>query len=209
MMFACILAVDKDTSMRIFNIFRRKQFKPQPRQLRIDGCKTVMTAAPDDSELAAQALLESLAGDSGSKVQGSWQSQAAKPSARFKVKDQKKGRKQKDNHAPEAHDAAYYQELSEKIRTAHEQERRMAMRYVSYVEEQLSTPLAHREGQGESPFATLEHGLYKHQDVAERDGGELLKRWQHCLAECIMRQMTTTEANGEYQSSTETTDKKE
>ena len=45
--------------MRIFNLFRRKRFKPQPKQLRIDGVKTVLTAEPDDAELAAQALLES------------------------------------------------------------------------------------------------------------------------------------------------------
>ena len=38
---------------------RRKQFKPQPKQLRIDGVKTTLTPTPDDAELAAQALLES------------------------------------------------------------------------------------------------------------------------------------------------------
>lgn len=174
--------------------------KDPVRTLRIDGVKTVMTPAPDDTELAAQALLESLAGNSGSKVQGS----------RFKVKDQKKGRKQKDNresstmnHESEAKDAAYYKQLSEKIRKAHELERRAAMRYVAYVEQQLKlvqgSGFRVQDSSNHEPctmnhkpesIATLEHGLYKHQDTVEREGGELLKRWQKCLAECILKQMT-------------------
>lgn len=186
--------------------------KDPVRTLRIDGVKTVMTPAPDDAELAAQALLESLAGDSGSKVQGS----------RFKVKDQKKGRKQEDNresstmnHEPEAKDAAYYKQLSEKIRKAHELERRAAMRYVAYVEQQLKLvqgsgfrvqdssnhePLtvSHQpSGISHQPsdISTLEHGLFKHQDAAEREGGELLKRWQKCLAECILLEMKNNNDN--------------
>ena len=161
--------------MRIFNIFRRKQFKPQPKQLRIDGTKTTLTPTPDDAELAAQALLESMAATS------------------IKEKNDKTIKQLNNKKSGAQHDAAYYHGLSEKIRTAHEQERRAAMRYVAYVEEQLSTPLAHREGQGESPFADLERGLYAHQDTVECEGGDLLKRWQHCLAEVIVRQMAHTE----------------
>ena len=185
----------------IRHIFRRKVMKDPVRTLRIDGVKTVMTPAPDDTELAAQALLESLAGASGSTVQGS----------RFKVKDQKKGRKQ--NHEPEAKDAAYYKQLSEKIRKAHELERRAAMRYVAYVEQQLKlvqgsgfrvqdssnhepltvshqpSDISHQP----SDIVTLEHGLYQHQNTVEREGGELLRRWQKCLAECILKQMTPEE----------------
>lgn len=187
----------------IRHIFRRKVMKDPVRTLRIDGVKTVMTPAPDDAELAAQALLESLAGDSGSKIQGS----------RFKVKDQKKGRKQKDNresstmnHEPEAKDAAYYKQLSEKIRKAHELERRAAMRYVAYMEQQLKlvqgSGFRVQDSSNHDPLnvnhapdsiATLEHGLYKHQDTVEREGGELLRRWQKCLAECILKQMTPEE----------------
>lgn len=89
------------------------------------------------------------------------------------------------NHAPEAHDAAYYQQLSEKIRTAHEQERRSAMRYVAYCEEKLTPDISHQP----SDIAELERGLYKFQDCAEREGGELLKRWQKCLAECLLLEM--------------------
>lgn len=172
------------------------------RTMRIDGVKTPVTPVPDDAELAAQALLESLAGDSGSKVQDS----------RFKVKDQKKGRKQKDNresstmnHEPEAKDAAYYKQLSEKIRKAHELERRAAMRYVAYVEQELARVNGERltvnGSDNHEPctmnhkpdsIATLEHGLYQHQDTVEREGGELLRRWQKCLAECIVRQMNAS-----------------
>ena len=165
--------------MRIFNLFRRKQFKPQPKQLRIDGCKTVMTAAPDDAELAAQALLESLAGDSGSKIHGS----------RFKEKKAKDKNHEPltNNREPASHDAAYYKQLAEKIKKARAAEVRRTKRFLTYAEQQLDSPLM--TGQ----TGEIERELYKLQDVAEREGGELLKRWQHCLAECIVRQMTTTD----------------
>ena len=160
--------------MRWLNkIFRRKTFKPQPKQLRIDGVRTALTPQPDDAELAAQALLES-------RIYGD--------------KDQRKAAKKKKasdlrpQTSDQPHDAAYYQQLSEKIRTAHEQERRMAMRYVAYVEEQLSTPLSTQGGAG---GGSLERGLYQHQDAVEREGGELLRRWQKCLAECLLLEIKT------------------
>ena len=157
---------------------RRKQFKPQPKQLRIDGCKTVMTAAPDDSELAAQALLESrIYGDKDQRKDG-----------RRKMEDGRSKHLASDvNHQTSgARDAEYYQQLSQKIRDSRAAERRLTMRYLSYCEEQLALPKELYVGQ----IGEMEQELYKRQDVAEREGGELLRRWQHCLAECIVRQMT-------------------
>lgn len=152
---------------------RRKQFNPQPKQLRIDGCKATLTPTPDNAELAAQALLES-------RIYGD--------------KTQRKAAKKRQPsaivHQPSStHDAQYYQELSEKIKESREHDARMATRYVSYVEEQLKDQA--------SDFAELEHGLYKYQDAVEREGGELLKRWQKCLAECILKQMVSDEKEKE------------
>ena len=163
----------------IRRIFKRKEFKPQPKQLRIDGCKTSMTATPDDAELAAQALLESrIYGDKE-------QRKAAKkrqPSLRATLRPS--GQRTIRHQTSSTHDAQYYQELSEKIKESHEHDARMATRYVAYCEQDLSSAISHQP----SDIATLEHGLFKHQDTVEREGGDLLKRWQKCLAECIIRQ---------------------
>jgi len=125
-----------------------------------------LTPEPDDAEAAAEALLASLAAQS-------------------------KGRnvvitKSRNNEkvAPAKGSTAYYRFLSSRIRDARGQERREAMRLVAYCEAQLNN------GQwlmvnGQS----IEQGLFKHQDTVEREGGELLKRWQHCLAEVTVRLM--------------------
>jgi hypothetical protein len=162
--------------MRFFTIYRRKKMKDPVRTLRIDGIKTTITPKPDDAELAAQALLESMAAPKVRSQSSCVPLVASEQSSSADIRPQT---------------SAYYKDLSEKIKAAHEHDRRMATRYVAYVEEQLSTPLAHREGQGESPFATLERGLYQHQDAIEREGGELKQRWQKCLALVIVKQYKT------------------
>lgn len=190
----------------IRRIFKRKQFKPQPRQLRIDGVKTTLTPTPDDAELAAQALLETLASDNGSrrnKGNNGNVSSATIPAQLLSAisfisaghkKDSAGHKKDSAGHK----DAQYYRNLSEKIRAAHDQERRAAMRYVAYCEQELSSALRHQTSAlspQTSDIAELERGLYKHQDAVEREGGELLKRWQKCLAEVIVRQMTNNNEN--------------
>lgn len=134
----------------------------EPKPLRIDGVKTTMTPQPDDAELAAQALLESMSGN---------------------PKKSRKGKAAEPRHGtPE-----YYRQLSEKIRQARAAEARRTMRYLAYCEQQLDAPaISHHP----SAIEDLERGLYLHQDTAEREGGELLRRWQHCLAEVIVRQMS-------------------
>jgi hypothetical protein len=180
---------------KIFRRKREKRDEPQPRPLRIEGTKTPLTPEPDDAELAAQALLES---------------PTPKPLHLGRGVDSHSAKG--DHFSPTGGEtergATYYRELSRKIQKARQQERRAAMRYVAYVEEQLAhwgqTPCnpaspAHtgdspRSGQG---VGLIERELYKRQDVVEREGGELLKRWQHCLAEVIVRQMTLSNDNND------------
>ena len=160
----------------------RKEFKPQPKQLRIDGVKTVMTPSPDDAELAAQALLESrLSPDPSLGARGANSKSAKKTRAKGNHPLQSQGG---EGGGP-PHDVAYYKALSEKIKASKAAERRLTMRYLAYCEEQLALPQPLYVGQ----IGEMEQELYRRQDVAEREGGELLRRWQHCLAECIVRQM--------------------
>ena len=169
--------------MRFFKIYRKKKMKDPVRTLRIDGVKTTLTPKPDDAELAAQALLES---------------RIERPTPSPSPKGRGVNRKHADG-TPE-----YYQDLSEKIRIAHEQDRRAAMRYVAYVEAQLKKEDGRRQMEDGSAVATstlytlnstlsdLERGLYAHQDAIEREGGELKRRWQKCLATVIMLEMQRT-----------------
>lgn len=139
---------------------RRREQKPRP--LRIEGVKTTLTPAPDDGELAAQALLESLIyGDKAT---------------RRKVINRKA---RKPAGPGDRHDADYYRQLSDRIRDARQEEARLATRYVAFCEQELHS--------GGTPPAELEGGLYRHLDTVEREDGDLKRRWQHCLAECIVR----------------------
>lgn len=145
---------------RIFHRKRERDVRP----LRIEGVKTSLTKTPDEQELAAQALLESLG--SGKGVKG----------------EKRKGKSgQPAKGTPE-----YYRTLSTKIRESRAAEARLTMRYLAYCEEQLALPKELYVGQ----IAEMEVELYKRQTIAEREGGELLRRWQHCLAEVIVRQMS-------------------
>ena len=137
--------------------------KDPVRTLRIDGIKTTITPKPDDAELAAQALLESMAA----------------PEVRSQSSDIR----------PQT--SAYYKDLSEKIKAAHEHDKRAAMRYVAYCEAQITSADSHQP----SDLAEMERGLCKHQDAIEREGGELKKRWQHCLAEVTVRLMDNPNLN--------------
>lgn len=154
---------------KIFKRKREPQQRPEPRPLRIRGCKTELTPAPDDAELSAQALLETMMGNGAN---GANESPVA-------------------NRAHEPHDATYYKQLAERIRKAQQQEVWMTMRFLAYCEAQLKMS----DGRGKvedvntPDFAELERGLYQHQDTAEREGGDFLRRWQHCLAECVVRGM--------------------
>lgn len=158
-------------------MFRRKEFKPQPRQLRIDGVKTEMTPEPDGAEIAAQALLETMAEASGGDT--------PKGAGRFTRRNNGKG-----DGSPR--DAAYYRRLADRIRQAHDEARLRAMRFIAFCEQELKKPDLPLTGEGS--LAMLEAELYKRIDTVEREQGDLRRRWQHCLAEVIVRQMTSSPA---------------
>lgn len=163
--------------MRFFTIYRRKKMKDPVRTLRIDGIKTTITPKPDDAELAAQALLES-------RIAPNRPTPGPSPEGRGV------NRKHADG-TPE-----YYKDLSEKIKAAHEADKRAAMRYVAYCEAQITPAVSHQP----SDLVELERQLYIHQDAIEREGGELKQRWQRCLALVIVKQMTAVSSEDEDES---------
>lgn len=157
----------------IKKIFRRKHTTPLPTgegerlPLRIEGVAPApMTPEPDDAELAAEALLASLAND-----------KATKKSRKSRKSDELVSK-------PARGTAEYYRQLAKRISEGHEYERRMALRFVAFCEERLHAPFLNEE-----QTASLEQGLYQQIDIVDREGGELKRRWQHCLAEIIVRQM--------------------
>ena len=167
--------------MNIRDLFRRKkkQVGAEPRPLRIEGVTPApLTAEPDDAELAAQALLETMRSEEcrvKSEESATAKSNHTVQSSKLKAQS-------------ETHDAEYYRKLADRIRQAHEESRLRALRFVAFCEQQLSSgkelPLT-----GDGSLGLLEAELYKRIDIVEREGGELLRRWQHCLAEVIVRLM--------------------
>ena len=167
---------------KIQKYFRRKADAPLPTgegvgerlPLRIEGVKPApLTPEPDDAELAAQALLESMV--SSDKFQDS----------SFKIQDSN----------PETRDAAYYRRLAERIRLARDQATLRTMRFVTWCEHELEKRDLPIEGKGS--LAQMEAELYKRIDTIERVGGELKHRWQHCLANVIVRRMEEERKNEE------------
>lgn len=162
---------------KIQKYFRRKAATPTPQQkgqgvepvpLRIEGTKPApLTPEPDDAELAAQALLESMC-DGRSKMEDVREVAA-------------------DAHQPSVRDAAYYRRLAERIRLARDQATLRTMRFVTWCEHELEKRDLPIEGKGS--LAQMEAELYKRIDTIERVGGELKHRWQHCLANVIVRRM--------------------
>lgn len=92
-----------------------------------------------------------------------------------------------DGRQPQEGTREYYEALAVRIRRAHEAERMAATRATAYCEQRLSQERL--PDQGEGSLAYVEETLYKHLDTIEREGGELKRRWQHCLAEVTVRRM--------------------
>ena len=157
--------------------------------LRIEGVEPApLTPEPDDAELAAQALLESMC-DVRSKKEDVRDAAAdahqpipadAPTRSLSSISHQPS-----KSHQPSVRDAAYYHALADRIRTARTAEARLVMRLLASVEEQLAEPTALYKGQ----WGDTERKLYRAMDIAEREGGELKRRWQHCLATVIVRRM--------------------
>jgi hypothetical protein len=170
---------------KIQKYFRRKAATQTPQQegqgvgpvpLRIEGVKPApLTPEPDDAELAVQALLESLSPDPSPVGRGETAADKALP-----LQGGTRG-------------ASYYHVLADRIRTARTAEARLVMRLLASVEEQLAEPTALYKGQ----WGDTERKLYRALNIAEREGGELHRRWQHCLANVLVRQMEEERENEE------------
>ena len=171
----------------IKRLFRRKHTTPRPARegqgeglspLRIEGTKPApLTPEPDDAELAAAALLELLV-----------ERPTPNPSLRGRGRDTSAADHYTPLHRREGQgggSAAYYHALADRIRSARSAEARLVMRLLASVEEQLAEPTALYRGQ----WGDTERKLYRALDIAEREGGELHRRWQHCLANVLVRRM--------------------
>jgi hypothetical protein len=198
---------------KIQKYFRRKAATQAPRQerlrvgdgtsgmgqgvgpvpLRIEGVEPApLTPEPDDAELAAQALLESMC-DVRSKKDDVREVAADAHQPSFISHQPSK------SHQPSVRDAAYYHALAARIRLARDQATLRTMRFVTWCEQELEKRDLPIEGKG--PLAQMEAELYKRIDTIERVGGELKRRWQHCLAEVLVRQMEEERENEELSES--------
>ena len=131
-----------------------------------------LTAEPDDAELAAEALLESLSPDPSPVGRG--------------------GKKQAKPKAAEQGTAEYYRQLAERIEKAQTVAAQRTTRFVAFCEQELKKRSLPKNGPGS--LALLEAELYKRIDTVDREGGELKRRWQHCLAEVTVRLMEERES---------------
>lgn len=151
--------------------------------LRIEGVKPApITPVPDDAELAAAALLESLAEKKVSqKAQKSQKGLRRKknPSAL----NQPLALSPQTSSSPQP-SKEYYEQLAERVKEGREMEARMTMRLIAYCEQELRNHLL-----PEGRIAGLESSLLERQGIVDREGGELKKRWQRCLAEITVRNL--------------------
>ena len=162
--------------------------------LRIEGVEpALVTPEPDDAELAAQALLESMC-DARSKMEDVREVAA---DAHQPIPADAPTR----SLADVSHTSAYYHALAERIQLARDQATRRTMRFVAWCEQELEKRDLPIEGKGS--LAQIETELYKRIDTIERVGGELKRRWQHCLAEVTVRLMNA-EAPQENESAQKT-----
>ena len=153
----------------------------------IDGAENIpMTAEPDEAEIAAQAVLEIIL----EKKEASSKKHHKRGNA-----EATKDRKLQNNDTE--HDADYYRHLAERTRQPYAAARQRALRFTCYCEQQLADPSLPLYGKGS--LSLLEAELYKRLDVVEREGGDLKKRWQHCLAEVTIRLMNaSTKTNDKH-----------
>ena len=176
--------------MNIKNLFHRKRRVPvgsadrKPQPLCIEGIGPApLTPEPDEAELAAQALLEHMIEVSSSKF---FDERSGRAERKVQSSNKNADKTAAANLEP-IRDAKYYRDLAARIRSAHEAATQRTRRFVAFVEQELQKPSLPLSGPGS--LGLLEAELYKRLDVIERRGGELKKRWQHCLATVIVRRM--------------------
>ena len=150
------------------NMFNSKESKdPQP--LRFDGVgEAPVTPEPDSSELAAQALLETMSGNADRE-------------------------KEDRREVPASGTPEHYRRVAEKIRQARYDSLLRAIRFLAFCEQELENPLLPATGPGS--LELLETELYKRIDTVDREGGDLKRRWQHCLARVTVRLMGIPDRN--------------
>ena len=149
---------------RLFcRFFPPRAEKPAVHPLHIEGIDTPMTPVPDDAELAAHALFESLLSSHSHDEEA----------ASLKTAIER--------------DPRYYRRVAERIRQERTSSMLRAVRFVAFCEQELRRDLPLN---GPKSLALLEAELYKRLDTVEREGGDLLRRWQHCLADIIVRKMS-------------------
>lgn len=171
--------------MKFRNLFNRKRKDtPQepatePQTLAIEGIpQAPLTPEPDEAELAAQALLEMMAAIQHDRRHG----KGARRNNDITASP--------DNEKEEAvtpRTASYYRHLARKMREAREATRLRVTRFLAFVEQELKKPNLPTYGDGS--LGLLEAELYKRIDIVEREGGELKRRWQRCLALVTVRLM--------------------
>ena len=171
--------------MKFRNLFNRKRHdKPQeqasaPQPLAIEGIpQAPLTLEPDDAELAAQALLEMMAAKQHYHRHG-------KGTRLNNEKTVSRDKEKKETDSPRT--ASYYRHLARKMQAAREATRLRVTRFLAFVEQEVKKPNLPTYGDGS--LGLLEAELYKRIDIVEREGGELKRRWQHCLALVTVRLM--------------------
>ena len=133
------------------------------------GIHVPLTPEADEAEMAAWALLELQSSERKNNVQYSM----------FNVQSPKLvGTKREQS-------VEYYRDVARRKREAEQAARRALVRCLAYVE--LLLERDHSEDVPE-----LEQHLFRHQQTAEREGGTLFDRWQHCLALVTVRLMGVT-----------------
>ena len=164
----------------MFTLFHRKphgndpKADATPQPLRIEGIpEAPFTPEPDDAELAAQAVLELM--------------QAPQPPKGAQAPKPPKGGCSLEEAPPSGGWGAYYRQLASRIREAHAKAARQATRFIYNCELMLKN--RHLPLYGSGSVQMLEAELYKRIDIIEREGGELKRRWQHCLADVTVRLM--------------------
>lgn len=145
---------------------------PVPQPIHIEGVSDTLTPEPDDAELAAQALLELMCKQAAQDNGGSHNT----PSTAATPTDQ-----------PPEKDAAYYHALADRIRLARQAADQRLRRFLAFCEQELKKP--HLPVTGIGSLAQIETELYKRINIVEHEGGELKRRWQHCLATVLVRRM--------------------
>lgn len=175
--------------MIIKNIFR-KHPHADPQPLQVQGVGTApITPTPDQSELAAQALLEVLVEQRKRHV-----------SKHHKGIGKTEQPKVKPANVVAPHDKKYYHHLADRIRLAYELSSQRTQRFLAFCEHQLRKPDLPVTGSGS--LQLLETELYKRIDIIDREGGKLKERWQHCLAEVTLRLMNAPDAHEPQEDST-------